>query len=61
LVGLQSPSTRPDTITSAVRGWLEGFRAELAQLAQDKLDTYKQVGGRAGVSFFFEEWEGEWE
>ena len=40
---MQSPATAPDAVTAAVRGWMAGFRAELLQLAQDSLDSHKQV------------------
>jgi len=43
VVRVQSPSTTPDAIAAAVRGWMEGFRGELDDLLRDKLDTHKQV------------------
>lgn len=49
VVRVQSPSTPPDAISAAVRGWMAGFRGELGQLLTDKLDSYKQVWG-LGVS-----------
>jgi hypothetical protein len=45
VVGVQSPGTAPDAVVSAVRTWMAGFRGELQQLAQGKLDSHKQVGG----------------
>lgn len=43
VVRVQSPTTAPDAIAAAVRAWMGGFRAELQELAQQKLDSHKQV------------------
>jgi secreted Zn-dependent insulinase-like peptidase len=41
---VQSPGTSPDAIAAAVRGWCGGFREQLLGLAQEKLDSHKEVG-----------------
>lgn len=43
VVRVQSPSVNPGVIAGAVRGWLGAWRGELVALADEKLDTFKQV------------------
>lgn len=42
-VRVQSPAATPDAVAAAVRGWLAGYRRELAALTDTQLGVHAQV------------------
>lgn len=43
MIRIQSPTTTPDALVSAVRAWLVGYRAEVQDAARQQLDNAKKV------------------